>query len=121
TVRLEGPSTLPPEGRSRDLPRPSKSCRQALRPGQLHFLDQGFGSLESTHYLEDVMQIIKYDGRPKIRQVELKADPLSIWLDARAEMRIERGDRLGDIAEVVLRQGWGLEEGSARKLVAYWF
>lgn len=67
------------------------------------------------------MQIIKHDRRPKITQVELKADPFSVWLDARTEVRIERGDRLGDIAKVVLRQGWGLEKRSARKLVAYWF
>lgn len=67
------------------------------------------------------MKIIKYDKRPKIIQVELKADPFSVWLDTRTEMRIERGDRLDDIAKVVLRQGWGLKKGSARKLVAYWF
>ena len=67
------------------------------------------------------MQIIKHDRRPKIIQVELKADLFSVWLDPQTEMRIERGDRLGDIAKVVLRQGWGLKKRSARKLVAYWF
>lgn len=67
------------------------------------------------------MKIIKHNKRPKIIQVELKADPFTVWLDTRTEMRIERGDRLDDIAKVVLRQGWGLNKGSARKLVAYWF
>lgn len=69
------------------------------------------------------MRFIEHDGRPKIEEVELNHDPMSVWLTSREEILIERGDRLFDVAKKVhqLHPEWNLGKKGYMKLVAYWF
>lgn len=50
----------------------------------------------------------------------LIVDPLTIWLTSMARLRIQRGDRLADVAAVV-SQYWNLDGDEARAVVGYWY
>lgn len=61
-----------------------------------------------------------HEKRPDIKEVYMTFDPLTIWLTPSIELTIEREDRLGDVAGVVVKH-LDLPKKEARKMVAYWF
>lgn len=66
------------------------------------------------------MEVIHHERSPKPEQMELQHDPLRIWLSRKLEIVVTKGDRLGDVAEVVQAEGW-LSKLESRQLVALWF
>ena len=66
------------------------------------------------------MKLVVHEKSSKPESMTLKAEPLVIWLDRSHELRIERGDKLIDVASEVEKH-WGLSRVESRSLVAFWF
>ena len=66
------------------------------------------------------MKITVHEGRTKIPEVTMVADPMTVWLDARIEMTIRRGDKLRKVASRIAKL-LDLPKKDARGLAAYYF
>lgn len=65
------------------------------------------------------MKLIHHERSPKIAEMTLAANPMRIFVTKTVELRIEKGDRLRDVAEAVAPLlPKGVKAGS---LVALWY
>lgn len=66
------------------------------------------------------MKLIDHGRVVRPASLELRCDPLQIWLSKTVELRISRGDRLDAVAAIVA-SSWPLSTAEVRRLVALWF
>jgi hypothetical protein len=66
------------------------------------------------------VKVIKHDRIVRPGTLTLGFNPLIVWLSKTVELRIERSDRLGAVAEA-LAAWWPVSAREARRIVGYWF
>lgn len=66
------------------------------------------------------MKIIDHKKAPKPDSMTLETNPMTIWLTKTRELKIEKGDRLEDITDVVMKT-WDVNVNRARRIVGFWF
>lgn len=67
------------------------------------------------------MKIIEYDTIPKPESMTLEVDPLHVYLSKTTELRIERGDKIIDVADAVKRHWSMFDMETIMRIVGCWF
>lgn len=66
------------------------------------------------------MKLVRHERTPKPETMELRSNPMTVWLERSLELRIQSGDTVKKIG-MVLEEHWGLATKEARQLAAFWF
>jgi hypothetical protein len=67
------------------------------------------------------MELIEHEKPGRTAELTLQPNPLTIWLTRNAELRIDAGDFLGEVAGVVHAHWNFLSEKECRMITALWF
>jgi len=64
---------------------------------------------------------VRHKKRPQPEAFNRGVDPLSIWLHNDVELRIQSGDTISFVAEMIMQHWPKISIVKARRIAAYWF
>jgi hypothetical protein len=66
------------------------------------------------------VKVIEHEGSTKPEEMTLSYSPMVVWFTRTLELKVERGDTVKQIGQVIARY-WDLKQGPAEEIAAFWF
>lgn len=66
------------------------------------------------------MKVVEHEGSTKPEEMTLSYSPMTVWFTRNLEIKIEKGDTVKQVGQVISRY-WDLKEKPAEEIAAFWF